>query len=134
MKPDPILMLHVCCNDDYGNFTGRVWRIEINEIEPIDTLIEIESNWEADYEEGDNDCFDTLHYDEGARLITIAGRTYELARGLHGTHTGNIYWDTYWVRESVARKIIEDCLKSGDWTDHQAVEGWYWNVSKGTWD
>lgn len=131
MNPNPILVLHVCCNDDHGNFTGHVWRIEIGEIEPLDTLIEIESNWEAESDE--NDCFDTLHYDEGARLIAIAGRAYELARGLHGTHTGNIYWNTYWVRESVARKIVEDCLKTGDWSDTSAVEGWFWDFHKGTW-
>lgn len=129
----PIVRLIVCCNDGQGNDTGRVSAIHFYEEDERCVLIELEHDFHCGVFQVECPPLPLLIHDEGARLLQVGERSYDLHSNRRATNVGNVYWDAFLVEESVARQLATDLLRSGEWYDTVSTEGWFWDLKTGDW-
>lgn len=100
-----------CCNDDRGNFAGRVEEIEVGDLVRIVAV--------------NAPTFRVLPRDQ----IKI-GRRYYATRGEWSEWVGNIFWNSVSMREEEALRLVRELLANGWAVEEWAEEGPFAEIAK----
>ena len=109
------VLVCLCVNDDNGNFTGRVIKIDIED--GCEMFCELEH---ARFYEDDGG--ETVKIDHA--FLVIGNRHFDIEPGSHATWVGNMAWDAVRMEIGAAKLLVEDLLTSGDWSEEVTTEGW----------
>lgn len=113
-RPSEYVLVGLCVNDDSGNFTGKVSKIDIED--GVDICVELEH---ADMLEEDGGDLCTVRHN----FIVIADKRYSIEPGSACNHVGNMLWDAVRMEEQTARRMVRD-LVTGDWSASVCAAEW----------
>lgn len=113
-RPSEYVLVALCVNDDNGNFTGKVSKIDIED--GVDICVELEH---ADMLEDDGG----EHIVIGHAFLVLGDKRYSIEPGSACNHVGNMLWDAVRMEEQTARRMVRDMV-AGDWSATVSTEGW----------
>jgi len=93
--------LMLCCNNEQGNFTGKITSIEFHD-KLFETLISFES--------ADDDSICDCKIESGS--IKLDKKEFKFKS--YTPYVGNIMWDSCWMADNEANKIWEYLLTLKD--------------------
>jgi hypothetical protein len=114
-------LLMLCMNDDYGDNSGHVCKIELEKSDEIE--LELEHRNFFDLDKCPEIRITRPSRSRESRVPKLDAETFNVFGWAEWV--GNRAWNATRIEEAEARRLVKHLLATGDWTPEAATENWW---------